>query len=60
MEEFTQLNSPDMAEISNQRKIGILPDGSIATVRPISKCGFPILEIFDPLNHSHKKIRYTN
>lgn len=60
MEDFTQSSSSDMNEISHQRKIGILADGSIATVRRISKSGFPILEIFDPLNYSHKKIRYAN
>lgn len=60
MEEFEKENSPDMKEISNQRKIGVLPDGSIVTIRNTSKSGLPILEILNAEDQSHKKIRYES
>ncbi len=60
MEEFEKDDSQNMQQISHQRKIGTLADGSIITARSLSKSGLPVLEIFNAEDQSHKKIRYES
>ncbi|HJZ23829.1 MAG TPA: hypothetical protein VJ201_05190 [Candidatus Babeliales bacterium] len=58
MRDFDALQ-PDKVQVSkNGTKIGKLRDGRTVNVRPKSREGRPTLEIYNPKNQTHIKIRY--